>query len=123
MPLTLDTERRRKIAIMAAGMSAFFNLYITQGLLPEFQRVFGASVGQVSLTVTVATLAVAFSAPFAGGLSDRFGRARVMITALVGLGLATLGATLAQSLPQLLVWRALQGLCIPGIFASAVAYI
>lgn len=119
----LDTGSRRKFAIMAAGMSAFFNLYITQGLLPEFERVFGASVAQASLTVTVATLAVAFSAPFAGRLSDRFGRARVMIIALIGLGLATLGTALAHSLPQLLVWRALQGLCIPGIFASAVAYI
>jgi YNFM family putative membrane transporter len=123
MTRLLDTGRSRKVAIMAAGMSAFFDLYITQGLLPEFQRVFGASVAEASLTVTVATLAVAFSAPFAGGLSDRFGRGRVMVTALIGLGLATLGAALARSLPQLLLWRALEGLCIPGIFASAVAYI
>jgi predicted MFS family arabinose efflux permease len=114
---------RGHIAVVAAGMCAFFNMYITQALLPELRRSFGAGVAQVSLTVTATTLGVALAAPFAGSLADRYGRKRVLLGALALLVLATFGAAGAGSLNQLLAWRALQGLVIPGIFTSTVAYI
>ena len=114
---------RGQLAVVAAGMCAFFNMYITQALLPELRRAFGASVAAVSLTVTATTLGVAFAAPFAGSLADRFGRRRVLLIALSLLTLATFGSASADSLGSLLLWRALQGVVIPGIFASAVAYI
>jgi predicted MFS family arabinose efflux permease len=113
----------RRVGVVAAGMCPFFNMYVTQALLPELCRTFGASIAAVSLTVTVSTLAVAASAPFAGGLADRFGRKPVMVTAMCLLMLATFGAATARDLPQLLFWRALQGVCVPGVFASIVAYI
>ncbi|MDR3415496.1 MAG: MFS transporter [Nevskia sp.] len=114
---------RRRLAVVAAGMCAFFELYVTQALLPELRRVFDASVAQVSLTVTVTTLGVACAAPFAGGLADRFGRRRVLLGALSLLTLATFGSATANNLAVLLAWRAVQGMVIPGIFASVVAYI
>ncbi|HZR35804.1 MAG TPA: MFS transporter [Nevskia sp.] len=114
---------RGHFAVVAAGMCAFFNMYITQALLPELRRAFGAGVAQVSLTVTATTLGVALAAPFAGSLADRYGRRRVLLAALGLLTAATFGAASADSLGSLLVWRALQGFVIPGIFTSAVAYI
>ena len=114
---------RGQVAVVAAGMCAFFNMYITQALLPELRHAFGAGVAAVSLTVTATTLGVAVAAPFAGSLADRFGRKRVLLVALSLLTLATFGAASAGGLGALLVWRALQGMVIPGIFASAVAYI
>lgn len=114
---------RGQVAVVAAGMCAFFNMYITQALLPELRRAFDASVAQTSLTVTATTLGVACAAPFAGSLADRFGRKRVLLSALTLLTLAIFGAASAGTLGTLLVWRALQGIVIPGIFASAVAYI
>jgi predicted MFS family arabinose efflux permease len=114
---------RGHFAVVAAGMCAFFNMYITQALLPELRQAFGAGVAQVSLTVTATTLGVALAAPFAGSLADRYGRRRVLLVALGLLTLATFGAASAGSLGSLLVWRALQGFVIPGIFTSAVAYI
>lgn len=114
---------RGHIAVVAAGMCAFFDMYITQALLPELRQAFGAGVAEVSLTVTATTLGVACAAPFAGSLADRFGRKRVLLTALALLTLATFGAASATSLHTLLLWRALQGIVIPGIFASTVAYI
>ena len=114
---------RGQVAVVAAGMCAFFNMYITQALLPELRRAFGASVAAVSLTVTATTLGVALAAPFAGSLADRYGRKRVLLIALALLTLATFGAATADHLDTLLLWRALQGLVIPGIFTSAVAYI
>lgn len=114
---------RGQIAVVAAGMCAFFNMYITQALLPELRQAFGTGVAQVSLTITATTLGVAVAAPFAGSLADRFGRKRVLLIALGLLTLATFGSASADSLGTLLVWRALQGFVIPGIFTSAVAYI
>lgn len=114
---------RGRLAVIAAGMCAFFTMYVTQGLLPSLQSVFHASVAELSLTITFTTLAVALAAPFSGSLSDRFGRKPVLLASLAGLGLSTLLAATADSLYTLLAWRLLEGLFIPGVFTATVAYI
>lgn len=114
---------RARVAVVAAGMSAFFTMYVTQGLLPSLQSVFHAGVAELSLTITFTTLAVALAAPFSGSVSDRFGRRRVLLLSVGALALTTLLAATAHSLHGLLLWRLLQGLCIPGIFTATVAYI
>ena len=114
---------RARVAVVAAGMSAFFTMYVTQGLLPSLQQVFHAGVAELSLTLTFTTLAVALAAPFAGGVSDRFGRKTVLLLSIAALAATTLLAATAHSLHGLLVWRLLEGLCIPGIFTATVAYI
>ncbi len=114
---------RARAAVVAAGMCAFFTMYVTQGLLPSLRHVFHAGVAELSLTLTVTTLAVAAAAPLAGSLSDRFGRRPVLLSALAGLSASTLGAASADTLHALLVWRALQGLFVPGVFTATVAYI
>ncbi|MDE2252882.1 MAG: MFS transporter [Betaproteobacteria bacterium] len=114
---------RSRVAVVAAGMCAFFTMYVTQGLLPTLQSVFHTSVAQLSLTITATTLAVALAAPFSGSLSDRFGRKRVLLLSLAGLSVTTVLAGTAHSLDGLLVWRLLQGIFIPGVFTATVAYI
>ncbi len=119
----VEAPARARAAVVAAGMCAFFTMYVTQGLLPSLRSVFHAGVAELSLTLTATTLAVAAAAPLAGSLSDRYGRRPVLLAALCGLSVATLGAASAASLGQLLVWRALQGLFVPGVFTATVAYI
>ncbi len=114
---------RARVAVVAAGMSAFFTMYATQGLLPSLRSVFHAGVAELSLTITFTTLAVALAAPFSGSVSDRFGRKRVLVLSVTALAATTLLAASAGSLHALLAWRLLQGLCIPGIFTAIVAYI
>lgn len=104
-------------------MSAFIDMYVTQALLPSLQQTFHASVAVLSLTVTTTTLAVAFAAPFTGSLSDRYGRKTVLMTSLLCLTGCTLMAATAENLRVLLLWRLLQGLFIPGVFTTTVAYI
>ena len=116
-------EWLRRAAVTAAGMCAFFTMYVTQGLLPSLQSVFHASVAELSLTITFTTLAVALAAPFSGIAADRFGRKKVLLVSLAGLGLSTALAATSQTLHGLLVWRAIEGLCIPGVFTATVAYI
>jgi MFS family permease len=108
---------------MLAGFGAFLDLYSTQPLLPLLARTFRASSFAVSLTITASTLAVALAAPWAGRLGDRLGLRKVVVGSALGLALATFLAATATTLPQLIAWRFVQGLMMPGLFASAIAYI
>lgn len=111
------------VALFIAGFTTFVNLYVTQPLLPEFRQIFHASELWVSLTITAPVLAVALTAPILGLMADSVGRKRVIIAALLGLGIPTALVATSSSLFQLVVWRFLQGLFIPGIIAVAIAYV
>jgi len=113
----------RRLAVALVGFSAFLQLYTTQSLLPLFATEFGAGPAAVSLTVSATTLAVALLAPFAGLLADRIGRRKIIVAAIFALALPTALIATASSLEAILVWRFLQGLLLPPIFAVAVAYI
>lgn len=75
------------------------------------------------MTVSAATLGVALSAPFFGALTERLPRKRVIVASLFGISIPTLLAATSTSLAQLIFWRFLQGLAIPGIVAVVVTYI
>ncbi len=116
-------SRPNTFPIVLAGFTAFLNLYATQPLLPLLMAVFDASHVAVSLTITAATVGVAVAAPFAGRLADLIGRKRVIVWSAVVLAVATALAATSGSLLQLIVWRFVQGLVTPGIFAVTIAYI
>jgi DHA1 family bicyclomycin/chloramphenicol resistance-like MFS transporter len=70
---------------------------------------FGVSTGTAQLTLSLAMLSMAFVTVAYGGLSDRFGRKRVL---LVGLVLFTIGAATclaAHNVGMLIAGRILQG--------------
>ena len=75
------------------------------------------------MTVSAATLGVAISAPIFGALTERMARKRVIIASLLGISIPTLLAATATSLGQLIFWRFLQGIMVPGIVAVIVTYI
>jgi predicted MFS family arabinose efflux permease len=102
---------------------AFLELYCTQPLLPMLARIFHASKTGVGMTVSAATLGVALSAPVFGALAERLPRKRVIVVSLLGVSLPTLLAATSTSLGQLIFWRFLQGITIPGIVAVVVTYI
>jgi MFS transporter, YNFM family, putative membrane transport protein len=111
------------LALFVTGYATFVNLYVTQPLLPQFREIFHASELMVSLTVSAPVLAVALAAPLVGLLADTLGRKRVIIAAMLGLCLPTALAATSVNLSQLIIWRFLQGLFIPGIIAVVMAYI
>jgi predicted MFS family arabinose efflux permease len=113
----------RLAMVAVAGVSAFLNLYAAQPLLPTLAKVFGVDPGRTSLLVSAPTLAVALSAPFLGMVSDRYGRRRTLVVSLFGLALPTLLAATAGTFAQLVFWRFLTGIFLPGIITSAIAYI
>jgi len=117
------SERRARWAAAAGGACAFLNLYATQPLLPLLADVFKASPAEAGLTITAGTLAIALVAPLAGGLADGWGRKRVILLAILAVIVPTLLAAQAGSLTELILWRFVQGLFLPFIFAITVAYV
>lgn len=116
-------DTRAIIAVTLAGIGAFFNLYATQPLLPLFEQIFHASKPAVGRTVSAATLGVALSAPFCGALAERIGRRKIIVLSIFLIALPTILAATANGLSQLVFWRFLQGIAMPGIFGVTIAYI
>ena len=86
-------------------------------------HIFGASKIGVGMTVSAATLGVAISAPIFGRLTERLPRKRVIVASLVGMSLPTLLAATSTTLVQLVFWRFLQGVAVPGVIAVVVTYV
>jgi MFS transporter, YNFM family, putative membrane transport protein len=110
-------------AVFLCGVCAFLELYCTQPLLPMLARLFHASKTGVGMTVSAATLGVAISAPIFGALTERLPRKRVIVASLIGISVPTLLAATSASLAQLVFWRFLQGVTVPGVVAVLVTYI
>jgi predicted MFS family arabinose efflux permease len=111
------------IAVTLAAIVAFLNVFATQPLLPLFEQIFHASKAEVGRTVSVTTLGVALSATFWGALAERVGRRKVIVLSTFLLAIPTILAASAGSLTQLVIWRFLQGIVVPGIFGVTIAYI
>ena len=110
-------------ACMLAGMCTFLNVYDTQPLLPFLQRLYRTTEIAVSFTVSVTILAVALTAPFIGLLAESIGRKKVIVPSLYALTIPTLLAATSQNLHQLIFWRFMQGIFVPGVIVVMMAYI
>ena len=110
-------------AVTLCGVCAFLEVYSTQPLLPLLAQLFHVSKTGVGLTVSATTLGVAISAPLFGALTERLARKRVIVFSILGVSIPTLLAATSTSLAQLIFWRFLQGIMVPGIIAVVVTYI
>ncbi len=110
-------------AVCLCGVFAFLNLYTTQPLLPMLTALFHASKATVGLTVSASTLGVALAAPIFGALTERLSRKRVIVNSIVVLAVPTMLAATSPGLHALIFWRFMQGLALPGIFATVITYI
>jgi YNFM family putative membrane transporter len=109
--------------VWCAGAGTFVLLYAVQGLLPLFSRTYGVSPAESSLTLSVATGALAVAILPVSALAESRGRRGVLSLSLAlaaGLGLV---APLAPTFEWLLVVRALQGAAMAGVPALAMAHI
>jgi MFS transporter, YNFM family, putative membrane transport protein len=112
-----------RIAVCLTGFCAFLNLYAPQALLPSLAHEFGVGAAAISTIMTASTLAIALTAPFTGAVADVLGRKRVITAAMIAVVVPTTLVGLAADVHQIVVWRFVQGLLLPPIFAVTVAYI
>lgn len=115
--------RRILVALGAAGVATFAQLYSTQGILPVVGHSLHVDAAQAALTVSVATLGLAASVLAWSWVADRIGRAPAMKAALVAAAVLGLLTPLAPSYAVLLGLRALEGIALGGVPALAVAYL
>lgn len=94
--------------------------------LPAIREVFGdqANVDLLSrMVLTLPALFVAFCAPIAGAVADRFGRRNLLIASVLLYAIAGMSGLVAQSLTMLLVGRAALGLAIGAIMTVGTALV
>jgi DHA1 family bicyclomycin/chloramphenicol resistance-like MFS transporter len=91
--------------------------------LPTIKAEFGAELSQVQLTLSALLLAFGTSQLVWGPLSDRFGRRPILLWGLGMFTLAGLGCVLANSMQELIVWRALQGAAMGAVVMCARAIV
>lgn len=114
---------KANLALFAAGLCTFANLYITQPLLPVFSEEFGISPATASLSLSVATVVLAFSLILFGSLSEAWGRKNIMIVSVIASAILTLVLACSPSFESLLILRAIQGFVLAGVPAIAMAYL
>ena len=95
--------------ILAVIMQAL-DTTIANVALPYIQGSVAASADQINWVLTSYIVAAAIMTPPSGFLAAKFGRKRVLLVAIVGFVGASVLCGLAQSLPQIVGFRLMQGL-------------
>jgi DHA2 family multidrug resistance protein len=94
--------------ILAVIMQAL-DTTIANVALPYMQGSVSASADQINWVLTSYIVAAAIMTPPSGFLANRFGRKRILMTAVVGFVFASVLCGIAQSLVQIVAFRLLQG--------------
>ena len=110
-------------SFLFGAASMFATMYSTQAILPELGREFGVSAAASGLSISVLIVSLACGAWLWGPASDRIGRRRSLVLASALLIVPTALLALAPTFEALLVVRAAQGLCMPGLLTVGVPYI
>jgi DHA1 family bicyclomycin/chloramphenicol resistance-like MFS transporter len=86
------------------------SLYMLVPALPVLAATFQSDIQVAQMTVSLYMVGIACSQLIMGPLSDKFGRRPVLLAGLTLMVVASVGASLAQTLPQLIAARFLQAL-------------
>ena len=104
----------QKVVVSAVFVAAMFmnimDSTVVNVALPTLSRSFGVPIGSVSGVVTAYLVTLAVAMPASGWIGDRFGGRNVLLAAITVFTAASALCGLATSLPELVAFRALQGL-------------
>ncbi|HZO30438.1 MAG TPA: MFS transporter [Chloroflexota bacterium] len=96
------------VTVALGAVLAPLNSTMIAVALPGIAEDLASGAAATSWLVTAYLIAMASLQPVAGRLGDRLGRRRLILGGLIGFGIASLGATLATSLPLLIACRVAQ---------------
>ncbi len=97
------------LSVMAATIMQAIDTTIANVALPHMQGTMSATQDQISWVLTSYIVASAICMPLTGFLSSRIGRKRLMLTIVAGFTLTSMLCGAAQTLPQIVLFRLLQG--------------
>lgn len=96
-------------SVMLATVMQSLDTTIANVALPHMQGGMGATQEQISWVLTSYIVAAAIFTPLTGFLSERFGRKQIFIWSVIGFTITSMLCGAAQSLPQIILFRLLQG--------------
>ncbi len=103
------------IAVMLATFMEVLDTTVVNVAVPHMAGNLGASVDEGTWVVTSYLVSNAIILPMAGWLATRFGRRRMLLLCVSGFTLTSLLCGMATTLPELILFRVLQGLSGGGL--------
>jgi DHA2 family multidrug resistance protein len=108
-------------AVALASMLQVIDTSIVNVAIPHMMGNLGATVEEVSWVSTGYIIAAAIVIPLTGWFAGFFGRKRYFVGSIVLFTVASLLCGTAQSLPQLVFWRIIQGIGGGALIATSQA--
>jgi DHA2 family multidrug resistance protein len=99
------------LCVMGASIMQALDTTIANVALPHIQGSLSSTQEQMSWVLTSYIVATAIMTPLSGWLAGELGRRRIFLASVMGFTLASALCGVAQSLPQIVAARALQGIC------------
>ncbi len=109
-----DALRRRRwltVVVMMATIMQALDGTIANVALPNIQGSLSATQEQVAWVITSYIVSAAIATPLAGFCAVRFGVRRILVSSVIGFTIASMLCGAAQTLPQLVAFRTMQGVC------------
>jgi len=97
------------LIVMSAAVMQVLDMTIANVALPHMQGSLGATQDQISWVLTSYIVVSAIATPMTGWLATRLGRTRAFTVAIAGFTVTSIACGLATTLPQMVVFRLLQG--------------
>jgi DHA2 family multidrug resistance protein len=111
--LEMPASRRLLItaSVMLAAVMQALDTTIANVALPRIQGSISATQDQMAWVLTSYIVAAAIMTPLSGWLAGQIGRKKVFLYSVLGFTVASMLCGLAQSLPEIVLARLMQGLC------------
>jgi DHA2 family multidrug resistance protein len=97
------------VSIMLATVMNSLDTTIANVALPHMQGSVSASPEQITWVLTSYIVSAAIMTPLSGWLADRVGRKRIFLLSIGGFTAASMLCGIATSLPEIVIFRVLQG--------------
>ena len=118
-----SASTRPPAAVALAAFVSSFDRFAISPLIVLVAADLGATLAQALTIASAYYLAYGVSQPVWGVLSDRLGRIRLMMAALIAAALAGVVATAAPTLTVLVIARALSGAFFGAIIPTSMTYV
>ncbi|MBN9332316.1 MFS transporter, partial [Devosia sp.] len=96
------------LALMLGTIMQVLDTTIANVALPHMSSSLGAAQNEINWVLTSYIVAAAIATPLTGWMSDRLGQRRLFLGAVIGFTVASALCGIAQSLPEMVLFRVLQ---------------